>query len=280
LKLKKSGSGNNACQENRRVKMHEIIKFTTEKHEGLALCWLGNDGWLLSSGGHLIATDLDLGSKERILPSPVSLEEIADNLEILLITHDHGDHFNSDTCKFLNKHSKCRFVLPESCMPYAREYGLCEERIIRVLPRQEYSLAEWLQIKTLRAFHGHLKHSVYYNANTEDCGYVIYFGGFTIMQPGDTVLLQEHIEMTGIDILFISPTEHNTHLEGSLNMINSIEPQYIFAQHFGTYVVNDKNSFWTIGYPDELNALLSDRFKSRFNKPVQGETTVLHKVIK
>jgi len=255
--------------------MHEIIRFKIQKQEGLALCWLGNDGWLLSSGGHLIATDLDLCSKERLQPSPISMEEISDHLDILLISHSHGDHFNGNTCKFLNEHSNCRFVLPESCMPFAKEYGLDEERIIRVLPRHEYALTELLHIKTLRALHGHLKHSVYYHANMEDCGYVMKFGGFTILQPGDTVLLQEHIEMSGIDVLFVSPTEHNTHIEGSLNMIMSINPQYIFAQHFGTYQVNDANRFWTKGYPDELKEKLPDDLKKRFYKPVQGEIIII-----
>lgn len=196
---------------------------------------------------------------------------------MLLVSHSHGDHFNGDTCKFLNEHSNCRFILPLSCKAYAQRFGLDENRIVWVVPRQEYELAQWLNIKTIRAFHGHIKHSVYYNANTDDCGYVMNFGGFSIMQPGDTVLLQEHLEMSDIDILFVSPTEHNTHLEGSKNMIESIRPKYILAQHFGTYTVNDKNYFWTRGFPDELCELLPESLQKGFYKPVQGETILLHR---
>ena len=44
----------------------------------------------------------------------------------------------------------------------------------------------------------------------------------------------------------------------------------IYTQHFGTYRSTDQNSFWTVGYPDELRAALSPEMQGRFHKLDQG----------
>lgn len=255
--------------------MNDIFTFTKQQKKGFGLCWTGNDGWLMSSGGHLIATDLDLFHEDRIVPSSISPELLSENLEFLFITHEHGDHFNFETCKILKDKSRCTFILPKSCSQTANDLKLPEERIIWVSPRQNISPADWLQVKTIRAIHGHMKHSVYINANLDDCGYVISFGGQNIMQPGDTVLLQDHLLLTDIDILFVSPTEHNTYLEGSFNLIDTLRPKHVYAQHFDTYKIDKTNWFWTIGYPNELKELLPYGLKERFSRPMLDQFFIL-----
>ncbi len=237
----------------------------------ITLCWTGNDGWLIGSGGHMIATDLDFHSDLRIRPSAISLEKVAQKLDFLFVTHEHGDHFNPDTCRFLHEKGTCRFVLPTSCRRQAIQAGLNEERIVWAKPGEACSLAGWLEFSAIRAIHGHERHSVYAHANLEDCGYILSFCGKRIMQPGDTVLLQEHLETAGIDVLFVSPTEHNTHIEGSVVMIESIKPLKIFAQHFNTYRVDEKNAFWTRGYPEILFDTLPLRLQERFTIPDPDE---------
>ena len=119
--------------------------------------------------------------------------------------------------------------------------------------------------------HGHTNFSVYRGANLDDCGYLITLSEQRIFEPGDSVLLQDHLEDLGeVNVLFVSPTLHNMHLAGSKTLIETLRPHYVFPQHFGTYRVTEQNSYWTVGYPDELRASLSPETRQRFHKLEQG----------
>ncbi len=161
------------------------------------------------------------------------------------ITDEHDDHFHANTVKELIRASDCQFVLPVSCIAKADSLGMPENRRVIARPGVPFSL-KGLEVEPIRARHGHIKNSVYKGANMEDCGYILTMGEKRIYQPGDTVLLHEHLELKGIDVLFVSPTEHNTHIVNSAIMIQAIEPTYIFPQHFNTYPVDDENYFWNL----------------------------------
>ena len=95
-----------------------------------AMLWQGNDGFILSDGQRMIATDLDLTLEERLFPPTVDLDELAQKLYLLLITHGHEDHFSSETLRRLLKGRSCRFIIPESCREKAMDIeGLSENKL-------------------------------------------------------------------------------------------------------------------------------------------------------
>jgi L-ascorbate 6-phosphate lactonase len=230
---------------------------------GLALWWTGNDGWLIKSGGVLIGTDLVIDDARR-RPSPISAAEVAGLLDYSFITHGHNDHFNSTTSKVLLEKSRCMFVIPQSCLPVAKRYGIPDERIIVARPRQPFEL-KGIKIEPLRALHGHEKGTVNREANFDDCGYLFHMGGKTILQPGDTVLLQDHLLLKHVDVLLFSPTEHNTEIENSLTLINELEPDYILPQHRDTYPETKDTRFWTRAYTFEVQRRLSKEVQKRYH---------------
>ncbi|MBI3971582.1 MAG: hypothetical protein HY332_09870 [Chloroflexi bacterium] len=106
-------------------------------------------------------------------------------------------------------------------------------------------------------------------------GWLIHADG-KLFQPGDTVLPQEHLEgLAGVNVVFVSPTLHNTHIAASKTLIETIRPEFVFPQHFGTYRPTDQNSYWTVGYPDELCAALSPGMQHRFHKLDQGQSFLI-----
>jgi len=240
---------------------------------GVAVCWLGNLSWLLCAGDRLIAFDLDLDSSKadplhcRAQDSPVPTEELASMLDVQLITHEHGDHFNGPTSQVLAERSECLFVLPADCVAKARGIGVPDERIHVARPGQPFDLMG-VHVAPQRAFHsGH--------ETPNDCGYLLTLGEKTFLQPGDTKLLDDHLALTGVDVLFVSPTAHNTHIDGSVRLIAALEPDHIFPQHFGTYVEHEENMFWARGYPADLQAALPERMRMRFHMPAQGQVFVV-----
>ena len=95
--------------------------------------------------------------------------------------------------------------------------------------------------------------------------------GKHILHPGDSLLTEEHLGLKNIDVLFVSPTVHNMCVDRSMILINTLQPAYIFPQHFGTYTQTDENAFWTRGYPDELQTCLSCELQKRHHKLSLGE---------
>lgn len=243
--------------------------------EGAAVCWVGNAGWLVYAGGRLIAFDLELKPGWMRAEDPaVSVEEIAPKLNVHFLSHEHEDHFNTYTCQVLVERSECLFVVPANNVEKAGKIGIPEARTRVARPRQPFDL-DGIRVEPLRALHGHRGFAVHDEASMEDCGYVVTMGGKTFLHPGDSVLLTDHLKLEGVNVLFVSPTEHNTHVARSVTLINALEPDYIFPQHHGTYPETEQNRHWTHGYPDELKAALPKPMQERFHKVEQGAVFVI-----
>jgi L-ascorbate metabolism protein UlaG (beta-lactamase superfamily) len=250
--------------------MNAILQDLLAVRDAVGLCWLGNLGWLLRAGERLVAFDLDLDRATRLRPSPIPTADLAPVLDVVFITHEHGDHFGEGTARLLAAQSACTYVVPANCVDRAARLGLPPSRVVVARPRQPFEIAG-IPVSPQRALHGHTSFSIYRRANLDDCGYTLTLGGRTVFQPGDTFLLQDHLEDLGpIDVLFVSPTLHNMHLADSRTLIETLRPSFIFPQHFGTYQPTEQNSFWTIGYPDELRASLDPELRARFHTLDQG----------
>ncbi|MGD0128753.1 MAG: MBL fold metallo-hydrolase [Terriglobia bacterium] len=249
--------------------------------KGIAVWWMGNDGWLIKSDDILIGTDLDLDPQDKIHTPPLSAQELSPELDVAFVTHHHGDHFNILTLASLAERGHCTFVLPETCLRQASELNIPKERIIVPQPGQPFEV-KGIRVEPLHAIHGNQDFTVltreadFIDSIAHNCGYVFNLQGKRFFEPGDSVLTEEHLNLKNIDVLFVSPTVHNMYIDRSMILINRLEPSYIFAQHFGTYRVTDENRFWTKGYPDELKLRLSRDLQKRFHIPEQGEMIEIH----
>ncbi len=145
-----------------------------------------------------------------------------------------------------------------------KEVQIPDKRIRIAEPRKEFDVGE-VHVEAVRAIHGNRNYAVYYEANLQDCGYVITMGGKRFLQMGDSVLLEDQLFLENIDVLFFSPTEHNTYIERSVILINTLEPKYIFPQHRDTFKVTPENRFWTNAYPYEVKLRLSKPLQDRYH---------------
>lgn len=247
----------------------QILAEIRSQSDDAAIWWTGHNGWLIKAGGVLFGFDLVLDKADRLHQSPITTAELAGELDISFVTHEHGDHFNNKVSRELAKNSDCMFVVPRNCLDKARELGIPESRIQVAIPGEPFDLLG-VHVLPLRALHGHKQFSVYSKANLDDCGYLITVGGKTYLQPGDSVLLQQHLELEGVDVLFFSPTEHNMHIRQSVILINELEPEYILPQHRDTYRQTPQNRYWTNGYPDEVKTHLSRTLQERYYILEQG----------
>ena len=262
------------AQTGEMVPSRQIIDEIRAHKQGTAVWWTGQNGWLIKSDTLLISTDLVLESKDRKYAPPVSAAELAGELDIAFITHEHGDHFERGTSRILAEQSKCVFVIPQNCVNVAHKLGIPDQRIKIAEPRKPFTIGE-VSIEPIRAIHGNPKFAVFYGANLQDCGYLITLGGKRFLQMGDTVLLEDHLYLKNVDVLFFSPTEHNTHIDQSVILIHELEPNYIFPQHRDTYIVTPENRYYTCGYAYEVKFRLSKAFQENYYILEQGEKVII-----
>ena len=232
--------------------------------DGIALWWIGHNSWVIKSGELVICTDLFIDNSQRIAPAPVTAEELAEVLDISFITHSHGDHFNRQNSITLLEKSSCIFVLPESCLEAAAKMKIPEERILVAKPREQFEI-KGITVYPTRAIHGNANYAINYNANLQDVGYLFTINGKTLYQIGDSYLLEDQLFLKKVNVLFFSPTEHNTYIEPSVILINALDPDYILPQHHSTVTVTESNRFWAKGYPDEVKIRLSRELQSRYH---------------
>ena len=245
-------------------------------HQGLAVWWVGNAGWLIKSDGLLVGVDLDLSLPQKVQPPAIPPEALSLELDVLFVSHHHGDHCNVATIRALAAGTRTTFVLPQTCLKRVANLGIPQERLIVPAPLRPFEV-KGIRVEPVHAIHGNQEFTVltreadFIDSMRYNCGYVLNLGGKRFFHPGDSVLTEEHLGLKNIDVLFVSPTVHNMHLDRSLILINKLEPAYIFPQHFGTFRETDDNRFWTRGYPDELKLRLSQELQKRYRKPSQGE---------
>lgn len=246
-----------------------------QAQQGLSLWWTGNAGWLIRSPEVLLGVDLVLEPDEPFLAEfsmdvryerPLRAADLA-QLDLSLVSHAHGDHFARETTRVLLHASRCRFVLPRSCLKVADELGIPEQRRILAVPGQEIRLPG-VRILPVRAIHGDRFGAIYDEANLDDAGYLIETAGRRVFHPGDSVLQQRQLALQAVDVLLVSVTEHNTWIENSARLIEALRPRLALPMHYDTYT---KEIFWTLGFPDEVRARLSPELRGRFRPVRQGE---------
>lgn len=254
----------------------QMIDDIRRHQSGVGVWWAGHNSWIIKSRDLVVTTDLYLENSLRLSPSPITPEEIASEVDVSFITHAHGDHFNEYTSRILLEKSSCLFVMPESCLAVARKLKIPDSRIVVARPRESIEV-KGVKVDVVRAIHGNANFAIYYEANLQDCGYVFTVGGKRFLQPGDTYLLEDHLFLKNIDVLFFSPTEHNMYIDRSVILINTLDPEYIFPQHHSTIAFGegDKYRFWAKGYPDEVKLRLSQPLKDRFYILKPGEKRVI-----
>jgi L-ascorbate metabolism protein UlaG (beta-lactamase superfamily) len=172
-------------------------------------------------------------------------------------------------------------VLPQTCLEEALQPGgIPRERIVVARPGEPLEV-KGVRVEPIHAIHGNQDFTVltreenFIEGIRFSCGYIFHLQGKRILQPGDSVLTEEHLNLKNIDVLFVSPTVHNMHIDRSTILINRLEPAHIFPQHFSTYREAPENLFWTRGYPDELHDRLSTQLQQRYHKLKQGERFVI-----
>lgn len=193
------------------TKEHLLSSHLFEDQVGIR--YLGQEGFLLSSGGKHLAVDLYLSDYvdrnccqyvqwQRLYPAPVDAATL-DFLDVVLCTHAHFDHADPDTLSVLARNPQTIFIIPALEVSVLTAAGVKAENIFPAIAFEKISVAGF-EIIPIPAAHETLSPDE--KGNYSAVSYIIRAGGKTFFHGGDLCMydgLVDTLKPYCLDVAFL-----------------------------------------------------------------------------
>ncbi len=169
----------------------QSVKQAQVPPQQVAIFWLGQAGFLLKTHqGHTLVIDPYLSDTverlfpemapgfKRLSPPPCRAEEICP--DVLLISHEHGDHFDTDSIASLMANGQTRVYTSGLVAAQISDMGLDSARVTVLGKGEEAQILPECRLTAVDCDHGELA--------PEALGFLLDFGFETVYFAGDTAL--------------------------------------------------------------------------------------------
>ncbi len=212
--------------------------------------WLGAAGVLVNTRGTTIMMDpilgtapddptkSEIGGLPLLAPPPIMADAVP-RLDAVLYTHSDGDHMGIATALGL-LNSGTHFYTTEQAAGCLRQQGVPADRIHAYQHHSSFYVKN-VRVVMTGAFHPHqlglplVNHYQYFSLN--DCsGFRLETGDGIIWNPGDTMLMEEHLHNTDADLVFMdfSNNEHHFGQKIAVQLANALRWSQLLMFHWGT----------------------------------------------
>ena len=144
--------------------------------------------------------------------------------DIILVTHDHFDHFDTATIRLLST-EKTLLIMNQACAATIPGVAMSNG--------DERKVAKGISIKAVPAYNtsdGHLQ----FHPKGRDNGYILSLDGLRIYIAGDTEDIPEMAGIKGIDIAFFPCNQPFTMTpEQLVKAAKTVKPKVLFPYHYG-----------------------------------------------
>jgi L-ascorbate metabolism protein UlaG (beta-lactamase superfamily) len=248
--------------------------------ENTSIWWLSGAGFLINSRGSLIMIDpvitMQAGSSEicelghrMLVPLPIVAAEVP-RLDAILYTHLDDDHLAPITAPALIGTGGL-YGGPAIVVQELERLGIPSRQAQAFHIGETFRIGN-VEITLTRADHSWQSQDPY---GPEDCcGFFISTPDGSIWHTGDSRLLDEHMQMSGVDVLLLDVSNDPYHfgIENAVKLANHLENADIIPHHYGTYYGPEILPF--NGDPEKLSPHIT-RSESRFHVLAPGERYVL-----
>jgi len=231
----------------------EDIKKTSCQWKQIAFWWLGQNSFIYKGENEVVCTDLYLSEgSQRQTPPPLKPEQI-DNADVVLCSHDHGDHLDPETIKIIaEKSPKSLFVVPRPATKRILSLGIPSGRVIP-LNADETKEIKGVQITGIKASHE------FFDEHPElgfpYLGYVIKLNGVTFYHAGDTIVyegLLTTLKNWEFDAVFVpingrDATRYRNHCLGNMtfqeavDLVGNLKPGLAVPMHYDMFAHNSED---------------------------------------
>jgi L-ascorbate metabolism protein UlaG (beta-lactamase superfamily) len=166
--------------------------------------WLGQSSLVLKAAGQIIYIDPYLAPSPRRLVPPAFPPEAVTHADLILCTHDHGDHIDPAALPPLAAASpQARIVAPRPAAGRVAELVGDAERVVAAVADEPLTLGP-VEIIPVPAKHEEFERHP--ELGNPYLGYVLRLDGLTVYNAGDTVAyegLVERLAPLAIDLAFL-----------------------------------------------------------------------------
>jgi L-ascorbate 6-phosphate lactonase len=201
-----------------------------QKVAGLVeLTWLGQAGFLLRTDETSLAIDPFLSEHElRLYPPPPP--SVLGRLDMLLVSHEHGDHFDVDLLRSLGRDQpQLQVILPTPLVDHAR--GLAPGLIVTGLQPGEEVRRPGVLVAATSAIHAADIGDGYSDGqaggDTAFLGFVIRLPGLRLYHAGDTLCseaLLEELRQLQVDVAIL-PTNGRDWFRERSGIVGNLAPR-------------------------------------------------------
>ncbi|MCH5344188.1 MAG: MBL fold metallo-hydrolase [Acetatifactor sp.] len=188
---------------------------------------------------------------------PFRVDREYHDADIILITHDHFDHFSPEDIAKVQKENTC-YVAPEKMKKEASKLGVPEEQIFLVKPGEQYTV-DGVSFETVPSYN---KLKPFHPKSAGWVGYIITINNMCYYVPGDMDATKESKEVK-CDVAFlpIGGTYTMAYKEAA-ELANTIRPKCVVPFHYGGVVgqKEDGERFRELLDPGIQCELLIERF--------------------
>lgn len=223
-----------------------IEKEAFELCDHTKIYWLGGGGFMVNSRGKILLVDPMLEMKDKdgmiaanghklLRPFPMETKDIK-KCDMILFTHDDGDHANPETVNILAAKG-VKMLGSARVFETLVKQGMNPENYTVCHAGETYSVGE-IEIDILPGDHPWQLIDggrVFY---PEDCvGFVVKTKDGTIVFTGDTRLMKEHVGIPGVVVLPLDVSKCVFHLgrPAAALLANKYPDAYIIPYHYGTF---------------------------------------------
>ncbi len=213
--------------------------------------WLGQSGLVLKGAGMTVYLDPYLEPAPRRRVPPAFPPEAVTNADLVLLTHDHGDHLDATALPPIAAASPgARFVTPR---PIAERVAGLVGDAARVIPATADTPLTVGAATIVPVPARHEEFDLHPTLGYPYLGYVITLGGVTIYNAGDTIPYEGMIERLaplGVHLAFLpingrdffrtrGGTLGNMHPREASDVAAAIGADTVVPVHYGMFAGND-----------------------------------------
>lgn len=179
----------------------------------------------------LCHSSIRIKREKVIYIDPFRIQEEYHDADIILITHDHYDHYSEEDIDKIKKENMI-IVVPEQLLEKVIKLGFEKDTIMIVKPNEKYKV-EGMQIETIPAYN---VNKPFHPKQNGWVGYILVIEGIRYYIAGDTDITQEN-QNVKCDVAFVPVGgTYTMDSKEAVKLANHILPKMAVPIHYGEIV--------------------------------------------
>lgn len=185
----------------------------------------------------LYHSSIKINSEKVIYIDPYKIDNNYNDADIIMITHDHYDHYSEEDIDKIKKDDTV-VIVPEELLTKLLKKGFNQSYIIVVEPNEKYMI-EGIYFETIPAYN---TNKSFHPKENGGVGYILELNGVRYYIAGDTDITEEN-KNVNCDVAFVPVGgTYTMNFREAAKLINEIRPKIAVPIHYGSIVGENQDA--------------------------------------